>query len=51
MRLKCLPFFLGCVLLLAAGCGNVGVSGQGSNRGGSSGSRSEEHTSELQSQR
>lgn len=38
MRLKCLPLFLGCVLLLAAGCGNVGVSGQGSNRGGSSGS-------------
>ena len=37
MRLKCLPIFLSCILLLAAGCGNMGVSGQGSNRGGSSG--------------
>ena len=37
MRLKCLLIFLGCALLLLAGCGNVGVSGQGGNRGGSSG--------------
>ena len=37
MRLKCSTVFLSCALLLMVGCGNVGVSGQGSNRGGSSG--------------
>ncbi len=36
MRLKCSTVFLSCALLLV-GCGNVGVSGQGSNRGGGGG--------------
>ena len=36
MRLKCSTVFLSCAVL-RVGCGSVGVSGQGSNRGGGGG--------------
>lgn len=40
MLRKCFPFLFACLLLLAAGCGNMGVSGQGGSGRDKSGSGS-----------